>query len=144
MHKPRGAPTRRDRIILLLETLADVRDTETTDSNGSTHHPESRPLQFSHLYHAGSYAELERCMDTLRTIAPRIHWHIIRVHVEKPLRKRGQPPVTDQGRKLRDRKARLGVDWLEKHMPAFVMVPVDLLENAGYTVPRSQREKQAA
>lgn len=142
--KPRGAPTRTDRIILLLHTLNDIREPETSNNDNTGHtKPGSRTLMFSPLYHAGSYPQLERCLDQLRQQAPRIHWHVVRHYVQRNPTSDGNGKAPE-GTPLRDRKARLGLAWIDKHMPAFIMVPVDILENAGYTVPRSQREKEAA
>lgn len=133
----KGAPTRRDRIIVLLGTLNDVRDPEQIDQE--THHTtfQSKPLTFSDLYHAGSYSDLDRCLHRLRERAPKIHWHTMRVYVEKNR-------TTDTGRYLSARKANLGVAWLEKAMPPFVYVPTDILENEGFVVSSQARLKKAA
>lgn len=132
----RGAPTRRDRILVLLTTLNDIRHPEQTDTIAHTA-PASKALLHSDLYWAGSYADLERCLHQLRERAPRIHWHVHRVYIDRN-------PVTDLGRRLSPRKANLGITYLEKHMPRFVMVPTDLLENEGFVVSTAARKKIAA
>ena len=132
----KGAPTRRDRILVLLTTLNDIRDPSSHQGpKGAA--PTSRSLIHSDLYRSGSYADLERCLEHLRTKAPKIHWHVIRVYVE-------DNPVTDSGKRLSNRKADLGIKFLEKAMPAFVMVPVEILENEGFTVSTAARKKIAA
>ena len=132
----KGTPSRRDRIIVLLNTLNDMREPERTP-NTPGGKPSSRALTFHDLYHAGSYHQLEHCLTSLKTRAPKIHWHTVRVYVDRN-------PVTDTGKSLSPRKANLGVQYLEKTMPPFVMVPTEILENHGYTVSTSARHKAAA
>jgi hypothetical protein len=142
----KGTPTRRDRILVLLGTLNDIRLPETTgDTDDISHtHAGSRPLHHSELYHAGSYHDLDLCLEQLKHRAPRIHWHTIRVYVEKNPTSDGNG-LAPEGRRLRSlHKANLGVRWLEHAMPTFILVPVDLLENEGYVLSTTQRKKIAA
>jgi len=129
-------PTRRNRIVLLLGSLLDATTVDQSDGSSSGK-PSSRILAPSVLYRRGSYAELDKCMDALRRHAPKVHWHTWRIYVE-------QHPVTDKGKHLSSRKALRGLGFLEAAMPRYVMVPTELLENAGYNVSSVARERQAA
>lgn len=135
----KGSPTRRDRIVVLLGTLQDVRDPweDDFDQEALSRTFQSKALVHSDLYWAGSYADLDRCLGILRGCAPKVHWHTHRIYVEKN-------PTTSTGKHLSSRKANLGVQWLEKHMPPFVIVPTEILENEGFTLSAASRRKIAA
>lgn len=111
---------KRTRILLLLSSYLDALSNPTEDSIGGK--PQSRiPGRNADLMARGSYRELERCMDMLQARAPVIYWHTWQHYIRQ-----------DANTRVRRGKARAGLEYLVQRMPAYVHVPAEISENAGY------------
>lgn len=117
-------PTRRQRVTLLLGSYLDALGPEHVEAlrRGK---PSSRALGHSELWYDGSYPELDALLRQLKSQAPRVHWHTWERY------------VLDSGRReIRRRKAALGVEYLKRRMPPFVVVPDEVLVRGGYMAER--------
>ena len=128
--------TRRDRIILLLQTYPDVR--EYSQRQGETR-PAGKPgykhLVRQGLWAEGSYAELERSISRLRAHYPRLARHLT-AHYFKA---RGMA-----GHEINQARVSRAVDILEHWMPRNVYVPQALTENAGLIGEKTARPRRRA
>lgn len=142
--RPRGRPsgslrlTRRERIKLLLGTYKDVFGPDLLNVEKGDRGFESRALSHGELWREGSYADVQRGLDRLRTSGFRsIYWHTVEAYVN------GHPASA------RRRKADAGVDLLAKWLPGNIYVPQSIAENAGYPITEAKaaarpRERSAA
>lgn len=85
--------------------------------------PGSRePRRNEELWRAGSYKELELCMDRLKDTRGQAYRELWHVYV------RGYAPADLEAEVW----AKYGLWLLEEWMPPWVFVPLELSENAGY------------
>ena len=113
--------SRRTRILLLLASYPDAVEGVTGDGARGDH-PASRLLGRNlDLWYAGSYAQLEDCLDELKRIAPHFHFatwhHFVRLTLDGARRKE---------------MAECGLRYLMVAMPENVYVPADISEANGY------------
>lgn len=109
---------RRAKIKLLLRTLLDA----TSPGRGTSDVRAafgSRPPARSAIWAEGSYQQLWRCLDEMKTPYPKIHRHIVAFYV-------------DPAPWARKSVAEKGIELLDRRMPANVFVPQEISENAGF------------
>lgn len=120
--------TPRARLLLLLETYADVADLLRRHVEGR---PSGKP-GYKHLVRSktnggagglwdqGSYAALEHCLSRLRKHYPRIHRHVS---------SRYCCATTLAVHEISEKRVERGIDLLLHWMPAEIRVPPELVEN---------------
>lgn len=68
--------SKRDRIIVLLKTFNDARETLQRGDAGGSNYPDDRLLLMPDAWTTGGYEELQRALARLRLRAPREYWHV--------------------------------------------------------------------
>ena len=121
-------PTRRQRVTLLLGSYLDALGPGFHDSVGGSQ-PGSRGLMHAPLWYEGSYHDVELGLASLKLRAPKVYWHTWEMYVARSGHKA-----------VRRRKAALGVEHLKRKLPAFIDVPDEVLEGAGF---KAERRKAA-
>lgn len=133
--------TRRVRIVLLLKTLLDASSPGRGSSDVRSAFGSRAPAR-SGLWARGSYYELHRCLDALKSRGEDPEWRGVYGHTWRRY---------VNGEKFQTKtpwKADKGLAFLEEFMPADVFVPGDIVENAGYSpgeakmCERPRREQQ--
>lgn len=128
-----GIPTRRDRIIVLLQSFDDAFHPERGDGNGRGGKPGSKVLVHGPLWNAGSYQAVSDQLDVMRCHAPKLYRSVEVVYMGRS---------REYAKSARRSRADAGVEFLFRRLPRDVFVPADLLENAGFTVPSRKRKAE--
>ena len=68
--------SKRDRIVVLLRTFNDTRETLQREDAGKSLYPDSRALYMPNAWKTGGYEELVRALVRLRLRAPKEYWHV--------------------------------------------------------------------
>ena len=108
----------------LLGSYLDARGPAFSEAVSRTK-PESRILAHSPLWYQGSYTDVELGLASLKLRAPKVYWHTWEMYVARSGHKA-----------VRRRKAALGVEYLKRKLPAFIDVPDEVLEGAGFKAER--------
>ena len=67
---------RRERVLALLRTYNDARETLQRGDAGGRFDPDSRELAMPNAWHEGDYAALEDALRQLRGLTPHHYWHL--------------------------------------------------------------------